>query len=58
MFARLKKNWNMLRIFEKRILRMIYGPVNDTGKWRAGHSNEFCTLYDESNIAKMITTWR
>jgi len=46
----------MLRIFEKRILRMIYGPVNDTGKWRAGHSNEFCTLYDESNIAKMITT--
>jgi hypothetical protein len=26
-----KKDGNMLRIFERRILRMIYGPVNDKG---------------------------
>jgi hypothetical protein len=48
----------MLRIFERRILRMIYGPVNDTGKWRTRYSNEFYTLYDELDIAKVIKTGR
>jgi hypothetical protein len=29
-----QKNGNMLRIFEGRILRMIYGPIRDNGIWR------------------------
>jgi hypothetical protein len=29
-----KKHGFMLRIFERRILRMIYGPVKDNGIWR------------------------
>ena len=35
---------------------MIYGPVNDTGKCRTGYNNELWTLYDELDIAKVITT--
>jgi len=44
----------MLRIFERRILRTIYSPINDTGKWRTRYNNEFYTLYDELDIAKVI----
>jgi len=31
-----KKKGNMLRMFDRRILRMIYGTVNDIGIWRTG----------------------
>jgi len=37
----------MLRIFERRILRMIYGPINDNGIRRTRYSNELYKLYDE-----------
>jgi hypothetical protein len=29
----LKKNGNTLRMFERRILRMIYVPIKDNGTW-------------------------
>jgi hypothetical protein len=48
----------VLRIFERRILRLIFGPIKDTGKWRTRYSNEFYTLYDELDIAKVIKTRR
>jgi hypothetical protein len=39
------KNGNMLKIFERRILRMIYGPIRDNGIWRTGYKNELlCAL--------------
>jgi hypothetical protein len=34
-----KKDRNQMQMFERRILRMIYGPVNDSGVWRTGHSS-------------------
>ena len=37
----------MLRIFERRILRTIYGPINDNGTWRTRYNNKLYTLYDE-----------
>jgi hypothetical protein len=33
-----KKDENMLQIFEGRILRMIYSPVNDNGIWRTRYN--------------------
>jgi hypothetical protein len=36
----LSKGGNMLQIFERRILRMIYGPINDNGIWRTRYNNE------------------
>jgi hypothetical protein len=53
-----KKDLNMIRIFERGILRKIYDPINDTSKWRTRYSNEFYTLYDELDIAKVIKTGR
>ena len=37
----------MLQIFDRRILRLIYGPVNDNGVWRTRYNSELYTLYDE-----------
>jgi hypothetical protein len=42
---------NMLRVFERRILRMIYSPVNDNGILGTGYNNEIYTHYDELDLA-------
>jgi len=56
MLAALKKNGNGFRIFERRALRMIYGPVNDNGTRRTRCCNVLYTLYDELDIVKVIKT--
>jgi hypothetical protein len=53
-----KKDGNMLQIFERRILRTIYGPINENGMWRTRDSNELYTLYDEIDIVKVIRLGR
>jgi hypothetical protein len=52
-----KEDGNMLRGFE-RILRMIYGPVNDNGIWSTGHNNELYSVYDELDIVKVVKIGR
>ena len=47
----LLKNGNMLWIFE-RILRMVYGSINDNGKWRTIYNYEFYILYHEPDTVK------
>jgi len=39
-----------LGVFEKKILRAIFGPTNDNGEWRIKYNNELCTLYKENDI--------
>jgi hypothetical protein len=56
MLVALKKSGNAFRIFERRILRIIYGPVNDNVMWRTRYSNVLYTLYDEPDILKMMKT--
>jgi hypothetical protein len=46
----------MLRIFERRILRMLYGPINDNDIWRTRCNNELYTLYDDLDAVKAIKT--
>ncbi|PSN37777.1 hypothetical protein C0J52_15854 [Blattella germanica] len=41
-------------IFERKVLRKIYGPVNDRGIWRIRNNNEIYNLYKEPNIIKVI----
>ena len=40
----------ILGVFERKILRTMFGPANDNGEWRMKHSNVFYTLYKENVI--------
>jgi hypothetical protein len=43
-----------LRVFEKRVLRRIFGPKRDevTGEWRKLHNEELHILYSFPNIIR------
>jgi hypothetical protein len=45
-----------LRVFEKMVLRKIFGPKRDevAGKWRRLHNAELYNLHSSSNIIRMI----
>ena len=38
-----------LGVFERKILRAIFGPTNDNGEWRIRYNNEPYTLYKEND---------
>jgi hypothetical protein len=44
-----------LRVFEKRMLRRIFGPKRDlvTGSWRKLHNEELHNLYSSASIIRM-----
>jgi hypothetical protein len=44
----------MLRIFERRILRRIYGPVMENGIWRSKYNRELYKLYNGPDMVKEI----
>jgi hypothetical protein len=48
-----KKSENALSIFERKILRRIYGPVQDNGQWRI-RCKEMYELCGEPDLAKCI----
>jgi hypothetical protein len=49
-----------LRVFEKRVLRRIFGPKSDevTGEWRKLHSGELHNLYSSPDIIRQIKSKR
>lgn len=50
---------NKLLVFERKILRRIYGPVrSDDGEWRRRTNAELATLYKEIDIVKWIKLGR
>lgn len=53
-----KKGGNMLQIFERRILRMIYNPINNNGIWITRYKNQLYTLYNESDKVIVIKIGR
>ena len=40
----------MLAIWERKILRKIYGPVKDNGTWRIRTNQKIYDLYKDKNI--------
>jgi hypothetical protein len=44
----------ILGVFERKILRAIFGPTNENGEWRIKYNNEIYTLYKESDIVPYI----
>ena len=47
-----------LRVFENRILRLIFGPKRDANVWRRLHNEEFHSLYRSPNIVRVIKSRR
>jgi hypothetical protein len=49
-----------LRVFESRMLRMIFGPKRDevTGEWRKLHNEELRDLYSSPSIMRIIRSRR
>ena len=45
-----KKDGNLFLIFKRRILRLVYGHVNDNDVWRTRYNSELYRLYDEPSI--------
>jgi hypothetical protein len=50
----------MLRVFDNRVLRRIFGPKRDevTGEWRKLHNKELNDLYSSPNIVPVIKSRR
>jgi hypothetical protein len=47
-----KQDEHRLSIFERKILRRIYGPLMDGGRWRIRTSQELYQQYGENDIVK------
>jgi len=50
----------MLRVFENRVLRRVFGPKRDevTGEWRKLHNGEFSDRYSLLNIVRVVKSRR
>ncbi|CAG9834596.1 unnamed protein product, partial [Diabrotica balteata] len=48
----------MLGCFERKILRRIYGAVNENGVWRRRYNFELYRIYQEPDIVKHIKIGR
>jgi hypothetical protein len=49
-----------LRVFEKRVLRRMFGPKRNevTGDWRKLHNEKLLNLYSSPNISRLIKSRR
>jgi hypothetical protein len=51
-------NEEKIEIFERKVLRKIYGPTCDTGRWRIRYNNELYQLFGEPDIIREIKARR
>jgi hypothetical protein len=53
------KNYErILSIFERKILRRIYGPICERGQWQKRYNKQSEELYNEPNIFSVIKSSR
>ncbi|KDR19558.1 hypothetical protein L798_06356 [Zootermopsis nevadensis] len=57
-WALTKGHENKLRVFERKILRKIYGPKNEEGNWQIRYNDELYHLYNEPDVIKVLKTGR
>jgi len=53
-----KADENLLRIFERKILRKIYGPIQEEDTWRIRNNEELNRSVDGEDIVKFIKAQR
>jgi hypothetical protein len=49
-----KSDDNLLRIFERKILHKIYGPIQEVDIWRIGNNEELNRSINGEDIVKFI----
>jgi hypothetical protein len=49
-----REDENMLQIFERKILRRIYGLIKENDIWRSRYNRELYKLYNKRDIRKVI----
>jgi hypothetical protein len=49
-----KTDERLLTVFERRILRCIFGAVQENGVWRKRYNHELCELFNEPDIVIYI----
>ena len=49
-----KSDERQLNIFERRIVRQIFGPLEEGGAWRKSYNLELYHLYDEPDVITSI----
>jgi len=47
-----------LGVFERKILRRVYGPICEGVTWRSRYNEEFYLLYDETDLVTTIRITR
>jgi hypothetical protein len=47
-----------LGVFERKILRRIYGLICEGATWRSRHNEELCRLYDETDLVTTVRITR
>jgi hypothetical protein len=58
MVAKPKKDESQINIWERKVLRRIFGPVDDRGIWRIRSNKELADLYEEIDLTTVIKTCR
>jgi hypothetical protein len=53
-----RSNEENLRVFERKVLRRIFGAVYENGLWHMRHNGEFYELFSEPDIDKTIKMGR
>jgi hypothetical protein len=53
-----EKDESQINIWERKVLRRIFGPVNDRGIWRVRSNKELVDLYEEIDVATVIKNLR
>ena len=49
-----RRNEEQLQVFERRILRKIFDPICDNGKWRIRYNSELYSVHTDPDIMKTI----
>ena len=49
-----RRNEEQLHVFGRRILRKIFDPICDNGKWRIRYNSELYSIYTHPDIIKTI----
>jgi hypothetical protein len=58
MYANSEERGRVREVFERKVLRRIYGPINDNGQWRKLYNDEIKQIYQTPSITEFLRAQR